>query len=84
MPIDKNKMEELMKDLDRCKADPVYFYNEYVRKEDQPELTKEQWAAYADTVMSWRNCRFKNHSVFGGKYLLTPPECWDTIIPPGK
>ena len=39
-------LQELQKntdELNRCKRNPVYFYNQYVRKEGQPVLTEEEY-----------------------------------------
>lgn len=33
---------DLMKEYKKCKEDPVYFYNNYIRKEGEREVTKEE------------------------------------------
>ncbi len=30
-------------EFDKCKDDPVYFYNKYCRKADEPEITAEKF-----------------------------------------
>lgn len=41
--IDALLLEEHKEEMQKCKDDPVYFYNKYVRREGDRELTKEEY-----------------------------------------
>ena len=48
------KLQQLQKDpaeLERCKKDPVYFYNFYIRKEGEPVLDAEQFKKRTELLM---------------------------------
>jgi hypothetical protein len=53
------KFQNLQKDpaeLEKCKKDPVYFYNMYIRKEGEKVLDEKE---YKQLVAN--NVRFRNH-----------------------
>ncbi len=63
-------------ELIRCQHDPVYFYNKYVRKEGQREVTQEEY----DTILLFAKA-YQDGIVLRGRagiyYPLLPKECFD-------
>ena len=49
-------------EMQKCRQSPVYFYNKYVRKEWEKELTEQEYSDFAKEVESLRN---------------TPPQYWE-------
>jgi site-specific DNA-adenine methylase len=66
-------VEQNKEEMEKCK-DPLYFYNTYVRKENQPELTKEEYNNFLMLIEKRRNGPIK----FRGNFMrpLTPEECF--------
>ena len=76
----ENKFDELKankEEYEKCQASPVYFYNNYVRKEGDPELSEEEylhWKKRAEFI--------RDGFVFGHKRNpcpdkpLTPDVCF--------
>jgi hypothetical protein len=46
-------------ELQKCKDSPVYFYNKYVRKEEQKELTEAEYNDFVKQVEYQRNMPLK-------------------------
>ena len=46
-------------ELEKCKSSPVYFYNKYVRKEGQKELTEQEYNDFVKQVEYQRNVPLK-------------------------
>ena len=44
-------------ELAKCEADPCYFYNTYVKREGEPEMTQEEYEAHV------RNTEFKRNKI---------------------
>lgn len=55
---DKISLQDLQNnevEIEKCKKDPVYFYNTYIRKDGQPILSKEEY----DVLMrEWEDARY--------------------------
>ena len=47
------------KELQRCKESPVYFYNKYVRKEGQKELTQKEYDDFVKQIEYQSNMPLK-------------------------
>src|SRR5690606_28162906 len=63
------------KELQKCKDSPVYFYNKYVRKEGQKELTKAEYDDFVKQVEYQRNMPLKLRKHYKDQPLL-PSECF--------
>ena len=46
-------------EFQKCKDSPVYFYNKYIRKEGQKELTKAEYEAFVKQAEYQRNMPLK-------------------------
>jgi len=78
----RDELEANKEEMQKCKDDPVYFYNKYVRAEGQKELTKEEFEILAagtrvrrrgpDSVML--------RKAFKAEYHMTPDECFESPI----
>lgn len=62
-------------ELDKCKNSPVYFYNKYVRKEGQKEVTEAEWHAVVEMIERKRNVPLKLRKHYQDLPLL-PDECF--------
>ncbi len=65
-------------ELERCKKSPVYFYNKYVRKEEQKELTETEYENFVKQVEYQRNMPLKLRKHYKDRPLL-PSECYDKL-----
>lgn len=54
MPIDRISKEE----LEDCKRSPLYFYNKYIRKSEDPELSQAEF----DTMIKIANAKNRKKS----------------------
>ena len=65
-------------ELQKCKDSLVYFYNKYVRKEGQRELTKAEYEAFVKQAEYQRNMPLKLRSHYKDRPLL-PSDCYDKL-----
>ena len=63
-------------ELEKCKNSPVYFYNKYVRKEGQKELTEQEYNAFVKQVEYHRNVPLKLRKHYKDR-PLPPSECFN-------
>ena len=56
-------------ELKRCEDSPVYFYNKYVRKEGQKELSEFELKAMADERDGSERAK--------AEYPMTPDQCYE-------
>lgn len=63
-------------ELEKCKNSPVYFYNKYVRKEGQKELTEQEYNDFVKQVEYQRNVPLKLRKHYKDR-PLTPNECFN-------
>lgn len=56
-------------ELKRCEDSPVYFYNKYVRKEGQKELSEFELKAMADEGDGSERAK--------AEYPMTPDQCYE-------
>lgn len=62
-------------EMERCK-DFVYFYNKYIRKEGQPEVTREEYISWQQMANQLRHNRRPIHYAHGlSLNPLTPKDC---------
>lgn len=66
------------KELQKCKDSPVYFYNKYVRKEGQKELTEAEYNDFVKQVEYQRNMPLKLQKHYKDRPLL-PSECYEKL-----
>jgi hypothetical protein len=64
------------KELQKCEDSPVYFYNKYVRKEGQKELTEDEYKDFVKQVEYQRKTRLKLRKFLKNR-PLTPDECYE-------
>lgn len=62
-------------ELQKCKDSPVYFYNKYVRKDGQKELTEAEYNDFVKQVEYQRNMPLKLQKHYKERPLL-PSECY--------
>ena len=72
--LSKTDQEELQK----CKDSPVYFYNKYVRKEGQKELTKAEYEDFVKQVECQRNIPLKLRIHYKDR-PFTPNKCYKKL-----
>lgn len=73
------KLRQADKDeLQKCKDSPVYFFNKYVRKEGQEELTEETYKMYAKEAERQRNIPLKLRKKYR-EYPLSLSECFKNL-----
>jgi hypothetical protein len=65
-------------ELQKCKDSPVYFYNKYVRKEGQKELTETEYAMFQKRIEHQRNMPLKLRKHYKD-YPLLPSECFEQL-----
>jgi len=65
-------------ELQKCKDSPVYFYNKYVRKEGQRELTKAEYEAFVKQAEYQRNMPLKLRSHYKDR-PLTLNQCYEKL-----
>ena len=63
-------------ELQKCKDSPVYFYNNYVRKEGQKELTEAEYNDFVKQVEYQRNMPLKLRKHYNDRPML-PSECFE-------
>lgn len=66
---------ENLEEMKRCE-DPVYFYNKYVRKEDQPEITREEYDRFLEVIERRRYCGPFKYRMDYKDYPLSYRECF--------
>ena len=57
---DKMSPQEKVDEYKKCEESLVYFYNNYVRKDDQPEMTELQYEQHMAQVEAYRNGRHRH------------------------
>lgn len=65
-------------ELQKCKDSPVYFYNNYIRKEGQKELTQLEYDNFIKQIEYQRNTPFKLRKHYK-YYPLLPGDCFEKI-----
>ena len=65
-------------ELQKCKDSPVYFYNNYVRKEGQKELTEAEYNDFVKQVEYQRNMPLKLRKHYKDRPML-PSECFEKL-----
>lgn len=65
-------------ELQKCKDSPVYFYNKYVRKEGQKELTEAEYNDFVKQVEYQRNMPLKLRKHYKDRPML-PSECFEKL-----
>ena len=65
-------------ELQKCKDSLVYFYNKYVRKEGQKELTEAEYNDFVKQVEYQRNMPLKLQKHYKDRPLL-PSECYEKL-----
>ena len=65
-------------ELQKCKDSPVYFYNKYVRKEEQKELTEAEYEEFVKQMEYRRNMPLKLRSYYKDR-PLTPDQCYEKL-----
>ena len=65
-------------ELQKCEDSPVYFYNKYVRKEGQKELTESEYKDFVKQVEYQRNMPLKLRKHYKDRPLL-PSECYEKL-----
>lgn len=65
-------------ELQKCKDSFVYFYNKYVRKERQKELTQAEYEDFVKQVEHQRNMPLKLRSHYKDR-PLTPDQCYEKL-----
>lgn len=63
-------------ELQKCKDSPVYFYNKYVRKKGQKELTEAEYKDFIKQVEYQQNMPLKLRNHYKDR-PLTPDECYE-------
>lgn len=43
------------REMERCKKDPLYMYNTYIRQDGQPLLTQEE---YSKHIKEWEEAKY--------------------------
>jgi hypothetical protein len=79
-PIQQKLSEQDEAELQKCKTSPVYFYNKYVRKEGQRELTEEEYFGMAKIREAVGFIRGRRGNLIG-MYPLIPKDCFKTEQP---
>ena len=69
--MDKNELQ-------KCKDSPVYFYNKYVRKETQRELTEAEYAELIKQSEYQRNMPLKLRRRYKDR-PLTPEQMFEKL-----
>lgn len=64
--------------LQKCKDSSVYFYNKYVRKEGQRELTESEYEDFVKQAAYQRNMPLKLWNHYKDKPLLSS-ECYEKL-----
>lgn len=65
-------------EFQKCKDSPVYYYNKYVRKEGQKELTETEYEDCVKQVWDQRNMSLKLRSQYKDR-LLTLDQCYEKL-----
>ena len=65
-------------ELQKCKDEPVYFYNKYVRKDGMKELTEKEYTDFVKQVEYQKNMPLKLRSHYKDRPLL-PSDCYDKL-----
>ena len=71
-----SSLDEL--EFQKCKDEPVYFYNKYVLKDGMKELTEKEYADFVKQVEYQRNMPLKLQSHYKNRPLLLS-ECYDKL-----
>lgn len=66
-------------EIQKCKDSSIYFYNKYVRKEGQKELTEAEYNDFVKQVEYQRNMPSKLRKHYKNRTLL-PSECYEKLI----
>jgi len=65
-------------ELQKCKDEPVYFYNKYVRKDDMKELTEKEYTDFIKQVEYQGNIPLKLRIHYKDRPLLLS-DCYDKL-----
>jgi hypothetical protein len=65
-------------ELQKCKDSPVYFYNKYVRKDGEKELTEAEYENYVKQLEYQRNMPLKLRKHYQDR-PLTPDQCYEKL-----
>lgn len=66
-------------ELQKCKDSPIYFYNKYVRKEGQKELTQDEYEDFFKQVEYLRNMPLKLQRHYKDR-PFTIDQCYENLI----
>jgi hypothetical protein len=58
-------------ELQKCEDSPPYFYNKYVRKPGEPEISEADWDTFRAKIEAIRQ---RGPFKYRGSYPLTPDE----------
>ena len=76
--ISKRLSSADQEELQKCKDSPVYFYNKYVRKAGQKELTEAEYNDFVKQAEYQRNMPLKLRNHYKDRPLL-PSECYKKL-----
>jgi hypothetical protein len=65
-------------ELQKCKDSLVYFYNNYVRKEGQKELTEAEYKNFVKEIEYKRNMPLKLRKHYNDR-PLAPDQCYEKL-----
>lgn len=69
-------LEENKEEMQKCKDSPVYFYNNYARKEGEKELTEEEYNYWLEAIEKQRKMPLKLRGDYTRHYPLTINEAF--------
>jgi hypothetical protein len=68
-------LEGNLEEMQKCKASPCYFYNNYIRKDGEPEKTEEEFNQWKYQMELVRNGKMiakpRNYDAYIKNYPLT-------------
>jgi len=73
-----NNLELTNEELEKSENSPIYFYNKYVRKEGQKELTEKEYEEFVKQVEYKRNTP-PNSRNYHTDRPLTPNQCYKML-----
>jgi hypothetical protein len=58
-----NRIEMTEAEILKCKKDPLYYYNKYIRKPDQPKMTRRQFKRNVENFKKERDAQISQEEL---------------------
>lgn len=75
----ENREKPDQEELEKCKASFTYFYNNYIRKEGDPEISEEEYLQRVQQIRTAQMLGRGSRVISDRLYPLTPDDCFKPL-----